>query len=197
MSGVRNYFCEHGVMFDASERLSCRQVSCHKSEENMNVILQDSEKMSTLLSAQKSNWPIEYRLLIECLKFGVAYYYWNALCQIWLKLALNSNFFYFEYFSIISPWKEHGFSFEKYLNAIYPLCQVCLKLDQWLWKSFCNVVNKFLLFSYYLPLETWNLYQRMLCAKFCQIYRKRYFDFVNVGSLLCLLSPLGTCPSFK
>ena len=92
-------------MFDASERLSCRQVSWHKSKENMNVILQDSEKMSTLQSAQncicESNRPIEYKFLIECWKFGVAYYYCNALCQIWLKLALN--FFYFEYFSIVAP----------------------------------------------------------------------------------------------
>ena len=53
------------------------------------------------------------------------------------------------------------------------LCQFWLKLVQFLWRRFVNVVNVFLLFYYYLPFEKGcanlnPLHLRMLCAKFGQ-----------------------------
>ena len=46
-------------------------------------------------------------------------------------------------------------SYSRILNQSFlALCQVCLKLDHWLWRrKFFNFVNDFLLFRNYLPLE--------------------------------------------
>ena len=87
------------------------------------------------------------------------------MCQNWLKLAQwfwRRDFFiissmYFRYFCNNLPlemgWVLH-------LNKLqFPspkdaLCQVWLKLAQWLWRRrFLNFVNVFSLFHYYLPLE--------------------------------------------
>ena len=89
----------------------------------------------------------------------------NALCQVWLKLALlflRRRFLNFvNVFSLFCnhPSLERGMAL--HLNKIEftlskdALYQVWLKLAQWFWRRrFWNfILNIFLLFCYYLPLE--------------------------------------------
>ena len=88
----------------------------------------------------------------------------DALCLVWLKLAqlFRRRFFlissmYFRYFLFIPPLEKGRVLHLNKLESPLPndaLCQVSLKLAQWFWRRrFLNVVNVFLLFRNYLPLE--------------------------------------------
>ena len=83
------------------------------------------------------------------------FYFINNLCLVEL---VNKNMFNFQ-----SPSPKDA------------LCQVCLKLSQWLWRRFLNFVNYFCYFVISSPWKkVWSfiwtnlhvLYSRMLCAKF-------------------------------
>ena len=85
-----------------------------------------------------------------CAKFG-----WNWLSGSGEEDFLMSSI-YFCYFVIISPWKRVGPFIWTNLNPSpkNALFQVWLKLAQWFWRRrIFNVVNIFLLFCNYLPLE--------------------------------------------
>ena len=109
----------------------------------------------------------------------------DALCHVWLKLALwfwrrrSLNFVnVFTLFPNYLPLKKDG---AIHLNNLESpsrkdaLCQVWLKLAQWFWRRrFFNFVNVFSLFSNYLPLEKGGTLHfnklespspKMLCAK--------------------------------
>ena len=88
----------------------------------------------------------------------------DALCQAWLKLAQwfwRRRFFNFvNVFSLFRnylPLEKGGAHHLNKLVSPSPkdaLCQVWLKLAQWLWRRrFFNFVNVFSLFRNYLPLE--------------------------------------------
>ena len=63
------------------------------------------------------------------------------------------------------------------------LCQVWLKLAQWFWRrGFFNVVNMFLLFCNYLPMEkSWALHLNKL-----ESFTQEYFvsSLVEIGSVV-------------
>ena len=59
------------------------------------------------------------------------------------------EFLKFRYFLIISPWKKAwSFNWKKLESPSLKdaLCQVWLKLAQWFWRKFLNLVNVFSLF---------------------------------------------------
>ena len=77
---------------------------------------------------------------------------WAKFGCIWRKV-LNVSV-YFRYY--LQSGNSMAFPLNKFENPLPKdaLCQVWLKLAQWSWrKRFLNVVNAFLLFCYYLPLE--------------------------------------------
>ena len=94
-----------------------------------------------------------------------------------------------------------------HLNPLHPrmLCQVWIKLAQWLWRRFFNFVNVFSLFQNYLPLEKGRaLHLNQFKSPspkdaLCQVWLIlakwfwRFFNFVNVFSLFLnyLLSEKG------
>ena len=88
----------------------------------------------------------------------------DTLCQVWLKLA---QWFwrrrFFNFVNVFSLYRNY-LPLEKdgalHLNKLESpsskdsLCQVWLKLPQWLWRRrFFNFVNVFSLFRNYLPVE--------------------------------------------
>ena len=84
------------------------------------------------------------------------------------------------------------------------LCQVWLKLAQWLWRRrFLNVVNSYFLFYYYVPLVKgvalhlnkleFPLSKDALCQVWLKMaiwFRTRFSNFVNVFSLFRYYFPL-------
>ena len=88
----------------------------------------------------------------------------DALCKVWLKLALwfwRKRFLNFvNIFSLFQNYlpleKGRDINFDK-LKSPWPrdtFCQVWLKFAQWFWRrTILNFVNVFLLFRYHLPLE--------------------------------------------
>ena len=87
----------------------------------------------------------------------------DALCQIWLKLAMwfwrrrffksfNRNYLFRQYLPL-----EKGVAVQmNKLESPPPkdaLCQISLKVAQWCWRRFLNIFNIILHVSYYLRLE--------------------------------------------
>ena len=110
----------------------------------------------------------------------------DALCQIWLKLALwfwRKRFLissmYFCYLIIISPWKRVGPTIWTNLNPLYPR-MLCAKFG-WNWLSGSgeeDFLISSMYFHYFVIISPWKrvgpfiwtnlnpLHPRMLCAKF-------------------------------
>ena len=81
----------------------------------------------------------------------------DALCQIWLELALCFWRRRFSYTPVSSVWKDRGPLFEQTwisFSQRYQICQEWLKLSHGFWsRTILNFVIAFLLFRYHLPLE--------------------------------------------
>jgi hypothetical protein len=112
----------------------------------------------------------------------------DDLCQVWLKLAqwfwrrrfLNDPILFLHFCDYL-PLEE---DLALYLNKLeFPspkgnVCQVWLNLACWFWRRFLKNVSVFLLFCYYLPLESGNplhLYKlEFLLPKvdLCQVWLK-------------------------
>ena len=111
----------------------------------------------------------------------------DALWQVWLKLT---QWFWRRFFNFVNvfllfhnylPLEKGGALLLKNFESPSSkdaLCQVWLKLAQWLWIRFLDFVNVFSLFGNYLPLEKgWALHLNKLQSPslkegFCQVWLK-------------------------
>ena len=128
----------------------------------------------------------------------------GALCQVWLKLAQwfwrSRCFNFINVFSLFRNYlplgKDGALQLKK---SKFPLpkdslCQIWLKLAQWLWRRRCfNFINVFSLFRNYLPLQKGRVLRvnkpefPSLKDALCQVWlkldqwfwRRRFFQFCH------------------